>query len=124
MDLTVGLRNFIEQGTPEAGKGYPLEVPQDAAMPAFAYQVLNDDATIAHSGRTVMSKATVLVTIVASSYQAAKSVQLALKGRLDGFKGSLGGVEAFFCKTAINDDWADIHQLPVIKFDVTIVYKP
>jgi hypothetical protein len=123
--VEAGLKAFIEASAASvSGPGYPMQVPQKVGYPAWAYEVINDLATIAHSGRVVLRKATIQITLVCKTYADVSQARTTLQGLLDGYKGDLGGVAAQFCKTTVSDNWADIHQLPVARLDVTIVYKP
>jgi hypothetical protein len=124
MDIKQALRVFIEQGSPEVGRGYPVKVPQDAQLPSFAYRVLNDSATIAHSGRIVMKKATMQISAHGRDYPQAARVESLIRAKLDGYKGQMAGVTVEYCKTSVSDEWADAQALPISQFNVTIVYLP
>jgi hypothetical protein len=113
----------IEANVPEAGKGFPLDVPQDEAYPAFAYQTIDDTRPLAHDGPLKLHKARVQITFIAANYGQAKGAANALSNSLDGYKGMMNGVSVQFCKTTASDDWADIHQLPVVRLDVMVNYK-
>lgn len=115
---------FIEQGTPEAGKGYPLRVPQDAKLPSFSYQLIRQEKTLAHNGRVVLERASVQVNTHGKDYGQAKSVQRILEAKLDGYRGMMGGVDVQFCKTSVSDDWGDAQQMPVVSFEVTLIIRP
>lgn len=115
---------FIEQGTPEAGKGYPLRAPQDARLPAFSYQVISNTPKIAHSGRVVLERASIQVNVYGQSYDQAKALQRILRAKLDGFRGMMADVDVQFCKTVISDNWADAQESPVVSFDVTLIVRP
>lgn len=118
-----GLKQFVETVCPAAGKGYPEQVPQDAALPSFAYQTTSDDATLAHDRSVQQRKASIAVMFICATYAASKAAANTLKGFLDGYRGYMGSALVDFCKTTSSDDWAEIHQLPVARLDVTIRYR-
>jgi hypothetical protein len=126
--LVEGLLVHLESQVPAIGHGYPIEVPQDAAYPAWSFQVVDDDQVLSHSGGTGYSKARVQVDIMAqetsdlSGYGVAQGLARSVRSALDGFKGTMGGVQVEYCKTTLSDDWADIHKLPVASIDVMIHY--
>ncbi len=127
--LVEGLKSYLETQVTDIGKGYPIEVPQDAAYPAWSYQVIDDEQMLSHGGGTKYAKARVQIDIMAketaslSGYGAAKGLAEQVRAALDGFKGNMGGVAVKYCKTTISDDWAENHNLPVASVDVIIHYK-
>ena len=127
--MVEGLKAYIEAQVPTAGKGYPYEVPQDADYPAWSYQAIDDDQLLAHSGGTGFYTARLQLdfmakeTVTESDYAIIKTIAASVRTKLDGFRGNMNGVQIEYCKTTQSDDWADIHKLPVQRFDVTINYK-
>lgn len=127
--LEEGLKAYIEAQVTAAGKGYPIEVPQDADFPAWSYQVIDDDQLLSHGGGTGFYTARVQLDFMAeetasqSDYAIIKGIASSVRAVLDGFKGNWSGVAVKYCKTRLSDDWADIHKLPVQRFDVDINYK-
>lgn len=126
--IEAGLKSYIETTVTAAGKGYPYEVPLDAAYPAWAYQTISDNEVLSHGGRTGFAKARIQLDFIAretaskTDYAIIKEIADAARNALDGFKGSLGGVTVDYCKVEINDDWAEVHKLPVQRFDVIVNY--
>lgn len=127
--LEEGLLAFVEAQVPAAGNGYPMEVPQDADFPAWSYRVIEDEQLLEHGGGTGFYTARVQLDFMAeetasqSDYAIIKGIASSVRAALDGFKGDWSGVAVKFCKTRLNDDWADTHKLPVQRFDVDINYK-
>lgn len=123
-----GLKTFIEAQVTAAGKGYPIEVPLDAVFPAWAYTVVSDDELLSHGGRTGFATARIQCDFLAketgasTDYAIIKSIATAVRNKLDAFQGSMGGVTVDYCKTELSDDWADLHKLPVQRFDVMLKY--
>lgn len=127
--LEEGLKAFIEAQVTAAGKGYPIEVPQNAAFPAWSYRLVNEDQLLHHQGGTGFYQARVQLDFMAretasqTDYARLKEITASVRAALDGFKGSWSGVQIKFCKVTLIDDWADVHELPVQRFDVRINYK-
>ncbi len=127
--LEEGLMAYLEAQVPAAGKGYPIEVPQDAEKPAWSYQVIDEDQLLSHQGATGFFRTRIQMDVVVpetnlnSDYDNAKAIAADLRTALDGFKGDWSGVKIKYCKTTLSDDWAEIHKLPVQRFDVQINYR-
>lgn len=127
--IVEGLRTYLEAQVTAIGKGYPVEVPQDASYPSWSYQVIDDDQMLSHSGGTGYSKCRIQIDIMAketallSGYGVAQGLAAAVRAKLDGYKGLMGSVQVEYCKSTLSDDWADIHNLPVASIDVIIHYR-
>lgn len=128
--LEEGIKAYIEAQVTSAGKGYPIEVPEDADFPAWAYETLNDEQLLAHSGGTGYYEARMQLNFMAkesantSAYGVVKGIAASARAKLDGYKGTMGStVYVKYCKTTLNDDWADTYKLPIQRFDVIIHYK-
>jgi hypothetical protein len=123
-----GLIAYLEAQISTAGKSYPIQVPQDGPYPAWAYQVIDDDQMLSHGGGTNYCKARIQIDLMAketvnlSAYAVAQGLAGLMRKKLDGYKGLMGTVQVEYCKTSLSDDWADLHQLPIASFDVTIHY--
>lgn len=124
-----GLVAYIQAEVPAAGKAYPLEIPQDAGDCAWAFQVIDDDQLLSHGGGTGFHKARIQIDLVVKptatqgAYEIASGIAQQMRAKLDGFRGTMGGVQVHYCKTTQSDDWAELHKLPAINFDVLINYK-
>ena len=106
-------------------RGYPLVIPQDASLPAWAYQRISGPRVLAHDGPTGLAQARVQFTCTAGSYDEAKSLANAIRGALDGFKGMLGG--GVFVGYAHVENEIDGYQsassLVTVRLDVNFLYK-
>lgn len=125
-----GLKAFVEAQVGAAGNGYPVQVPVDAAFPAWSYTVVSDQETlVASGGRSGFAKARIQCDFLAkedgtdSDYKNIKDIATAVRDALDGYIGMMGSVTVYKCEVELNDDWADIHKLPVQRFDVMVQYK-
>lgn len=124
---------YLEAQVASAGKGYPLEIPQDASYPAWTYQVIDDEQQLAHGGPTGFYQARIQIDVMAkesgslSAYGISAGIAKLMQGKLDGFRGSMGNetinVNVDYCKTMSSDDYAELHQLPSVRFDVMINYR-
>jgi hypothetical protein len=129
MTIEEALKAFVETNVPSAGPGYPLQVPGDAGLPAWSYQTVDDDQLLAHDRPTGFHKARIQLDLMAteagglSDYANAKAIAAAAIAALDGYQGSMSGIDVDYCHAIPSDDWADIHQLPVQRLDVRINYR-
>jgi hypothetical protein len=124
------LVTFVETNIPTAGKGYPVLVPQNAALPAWAYQRIPTSAELlAHGGPTGLVTDRLQITVQGDTegnepYSKAVTQAEAIRAMLDGYKGLMGDVEVHYCHvTSIQDDWAAARELPVARIDITIQYR-
>jgi hypothetical protein len=103
---------------------YPLVVPQDATLPALAYQRISGPRDHAHDGPTGLARARVQLTYVASTYAAAKELAEAARAALDGFSGTMGTVSVDSCSLDNEvDTWADRFNAPVVRHDYMLWYQ-
>lgn len=103
---------------------YPLLVPQDATLPALAYQRISGPRDHAHTGATGLAFARMQLTYVAASYNEAKSLGEAVRAAMDGLKGSMGAVTVGACLLDNErDDWATAFEKPVVRHDYLIWYQ-
>lgn len=103
---------------------YPLLVPQDATLPALAYQRISGPRDHSHSGPSGLVFARMQLTYVAASYDGAKSLGEAVRAALDGFSGTMGQVTVDAClMDNERDDWAVAFEKPVVRHDYLIWYQ-
>ena len=69
---------------------YPNMIPQDAALPALAYQKISGVRNKFHDGPGY-ARSRVQMTARAATYASAKTVINAVRVALEGFRGLLGG---------------------------------
>ena len=124
-----GLKSYIETNVTSAGYGFPLEIPQGEAFPAWSYRVVDDDVLLSHAGRAGFCKARIQLDVMAkeanskSDYENSLTVANALRAALDGYKGAMGSATVYYCHTTANDDYSDIFELPYVSIDVVIHYS-
>lgn len=74
-----------------ADRIYPLQIPQEASLPAMAYQRVSGPRIDDHGGGLGQAEARIQLSIVGSDYATAKAVAGAV-GDLFPFRGILGGL--------------------------------
>lgn len=120
---------YLEAQVSDAGKGYPLLIPQDADYPAWTYQVIDDDQVLAHGGGTGLYFARVQIDMMADktategAYELSAGLAAQMRAVLDGFRGTMGSIPVHYCKTTLSDDYGELHELPSVRFDVMINYR-
>lgn len=103
---------------------YPLLIPQEAALPALAYQRISGRRTMAHDGPITLTRARVQITCVAETYSQAKSLAAAVQAALDGYRGTVGShaiLHAFLDNDL--DEYGETTELPAVRQDYLILYK-
>lgn len=68
---------------------YRLVIPQDATLPACAFQVVTAGREYTHGGQSEVAMVRVQITITAASYSTAKMVGGSLRELLSGFCGAV-----------------------------------
>jgi hypothetical protein len=71
-------------------RGYPLTIPQDVSLPAWAYQRIAGDRVLAHDGVVRYARALIQITAQGPTYNEAKDLMNAIRQALDGFTGQMG----------------------------------
>jgi len=70
---------------------YPLYIPQDAALPAVAYQRISGPRRHDHAGVGITDRARVQFTAQALTYDACKDLAKLVRAAWQGFRGQMGG---------------------------------
>lgn len=76
---------------------YPLAAPQDAAMPFVVYQRISDRHEHHMGGASGVATATIQLDAYASTYLSAKAIAEALRGELQGYRGTMGSYAVRRC---------------------------
>ena len=71
---------------------YPNAIPQNASLPAIAYQVISTDRNYRHAGQSNVALPRIQITVEASSYSSAVAVCAAVRAALSGYQGTVGAV--------------------------------
>ena len=91
-----GLVAYLEAQVTAAGKGYPLQIPEDVET-GWAYNIISDNQIIGHAGGENFYKARIQLDLKAaasasaSAYKVALGLRQAIRAKLDGYQGAMGG---------------------------------
>lgn len=102
------------------GRLYPLRIPQDAALPALAYQLISAVPHYAHGeGDVGLRRDRVQITAQASDYAGIRALLDAVDAVVSGYRGVVGGThfQAMFVAN-VRDDWGDRFERGVGQMDV------
>lgn len=108
---------------------YPLIVPQEAARPALAYQLISmPTREYAHDGPTGFAGKRVQLTCEGSTYIEAKALVRAVRRRLSGFTGEVStdsGIVTIWETQVTNetDGYSESAAAPVVRMDVIMYFK-
>lgn len=72
---------------------YPNAIPQNAELPAAAYQVISTERDYNHGGQSSIATPRLQITVEAASYGSAIAVCAAIRACLSGYKGTVGEVK-------------------------------
>ena len=131
MVIQEALVSYIEANVSEVGTGYPLFVPQDADLPAWAYQRINPSREqMSHAGATGLVTDRFQITVQGSedsgvsAYGVTIAAAEALRAALDGYQGLMGTLNVDGCFVrSIDDDWALSRELPVARLEISVMYR-
>lgn len=103
---------------------YPNVVPQDAGLPAIAYQRISSRRRAVHGAQASVARPRVQLTLVAASYSEVKGLAGAVRAALGGYVGTAGGVGV---QAVLPDDETDefgsSNGLHVVRQDWMIWHK-
>jgi hypothetical protein len=103
---------------------YPLQVPQDVDLPAMAYQRISGPRDQSQAGPSGLVWARIQLTFLGSTYLEAKTVAGAVRGSIDGFKGTMGDVVVNACHLENEiDDWSPSFEKATVQHDYGIWYQ-
>ena len=71
---------------------YPNAIPQNASLPAIAYQVISTDRNYRQAGQSNVALPRIQITVEAVSYSSMVAVCAAVRAALSGYKGTVGTV--------------------------------
>lgn len=100
---------------------YPLVIPQDALLPAIAYQVIDDVPVYAHPAATGNSRARMQLTWQ-GSYSQVVALRYALQQAMHQFAGA-GDVDVQSVQVeAVRDGYAETFERATRRMDVIVWY--
>ena len=104
---------------------YPQVIPQDAAYPAIAYERLTGEHIRSLTGSSQAANPRYELTCWGATRNSAKSVSEAVRGCLDGYVGTVGGVKIMKC--ILEDDSDNLEQTAgadrQTRYGVTMVFN-
>lgn len=100
---------------------YPNKIPQEATLPAIAYQRISARRVKAHAAPTGLARVRVQVTCVARSYSEVKGLAAAVRTAMQGVMGTVGGVwvQGSWLETDA-DEYGDAETLHSVRQDFMI----
>jgi len=103
---------------------YPLVVPQDASMPALAYQRISSVPVRSHSGFASLTRTRMQITCEAATYASAKAVAVAVRRAVESYVGTVGSVSirGAFVENE-SDSFAEGIEAPVVRIDVAFQHN-
>ena len=103
---------------------FPLVIPEDATLPAAAYQRISGPRMLAHDGPTGLAMGRFQFTATATTYAAAKGVIGAIRECLDGYQGTVDGEEIEVAAVEGEyDGYGQIATYATVRLDTFVVYK-
>lgn len=101
---------------------YPLVIPQDAPLPAIAYQIISSDPQISHDGPVNVVETRVQFTIATEDYAAAKEIDTALRTSFNGVRFTTSGGPTVMLAKVDNDldDFDTADSQPFVRCDVML----
>lgn len=103
---------------------FPEVIPQDAQLPAMAYQRVSGPRSTFHGGPTGWAQGRIQLTITAETYAAAKDVAEAVRD-LFPFHGELGGLVTVAVARLENevDGYGPQIEAPTVRLDLWFLYS-
>jgi len=127
-DLEAGLYAALTGAARVAGlvseRVYPEVIPQEATLPAMAYQRVSGLRGHYHGGGLGLARGRIQLTIVAETYSEAKEVAGAVRD-LFPYRGELGGLVNVFAGWVENevDGYGPLIEAPTVRLDLWFLYS-
>ena len=132
--LTTWLESDPDVAAAVGARIYPQSIPQGASFPCVTYYRTGQQTTRSLSGLTGLSRARLTLDCWALTYSAAKSLADAVRGtkstpKLDGYRGTVGGVkiQACFCTNVTDSLETPVHGdekgVPHVALDFDLNYE-
>jgi hypothetical protein len=111
-------------------RGYPVLIPQDAELPAWAYQLLpGTRRERRHNARPDASRVRIQITCQAPQYSQAKALANAIRASVEAYRGPMGAagkqvtVSECWVENDSDGDMAPEQRSRVCRLDVLIWYQ-
>ena len=104
---------------------FPVVAPEDAALPAVAYQRISGPRLLGHAGALGVAEARIQVTVIAATYAVAKQVSGGIRDLLNGYTGTLGGAcEVWACRVENEvDGYGGVAETVTVRLDLWFLYR-
>lgn len=114
-----GVTALVGSGT--AARIYPNVVPQDAALPAMAYQRISALRRATHGAPASLARPRIQLTMLSESYSQVKSLAAAVREALDGYQGTAANVKVGAALVEDEtDEYGSSNNLHVVRQDYMI----
>lgn len=116
--VTTGLASLI------ATRCYPLNVPQDAPLPAVTYQIISSVPQFSHNGYTNLTETRVQFTALADDYEGLKTLYAALLALFNAVRfATAGGPTVQLARIDNSLDDFDVTDFePLGRLDVMLIH--
>ncbi len=112
-------------------RGFPLMVPPNESLPAWAFQVIDGDRDHTHDGPSGLRMVRVQITCIGNKYLEAVALGNAVAASLNGYKGQMGGAGGLMVSPALVVDESDgyggslepLFEQKVRRLDVMVWYQ-
>ena len=105
---------------------YPNFIPQDAALPAMAYQRMSGgERVFNHSSASGLSRAVFRLTLRGMTYEAAHDLAAAVRASTDNFRGTMGTVAVDIARLGPDDvdGYSQVTGAHWVSLDLEIWFK-
>ena len=104
---------------------FPVVVPEDADLPAVAYQRISGPRLLGQAGSLGVGEARIQVTVIAATYADAKQVAGGIRDLLNGYRGTLGGAcEVWSCRVENEvDGYGAQVETATVRLDLWFLYR-
>lgn len=103
---------------------YPGVIPQDAKLPAAAYQVTSAGRNYHHGGQSSISTPVIAFTFVSKSIDEARSVAAAVRLVLSGYHGEVNTVKIGFISLLNEfDGYNPASEIHIVRQDYKVTWK-
>lgn len=114
-DIRVGLRSFLAADATIAGlvvtgsttRIYPVKMPQGVTATSIVYNEISGQGDHHMEGSSGLVRVRMQIGAWATTADAAHALFLAIKGRIDGYRGLMGAVDVQGC---FIDSWRDLED--------------
>lgn len=104
---------------------YPMSIPNDASLPAVAYQRISGRRLVTHGGPAGLAEARIQITIVGADYEEAKELAGLIRAYLEGYRGMMGGIcDVYNCTTESEiDGYGEQTEAVTVRLDLFFLYR-